>query len=290
LAKIVLLANCSIAQFKIFPNQIMKFTYFLTLSGLLIYVASMTACKSTPGTSDQLSELLAPEALNTYISLAEFNYYEQGDSVFAVGLVDNQGDKNCRPLIAIEYFDGNGQILPLKGTYFKFTDTVYAHNRAVPGRGRTSFMYKFPKKRIVGQYASVKARPIGADLTENKTAIIFESQGFYKRVEGFRDPQDTSKMTEKEVAWIGSGNVLNPFNFGVGKPLFELHIYRKDSKLCYSELLDPDINKDKILINNTAPMSPSEKRAVSIQVMLETMPRMLQDSGIGRIDVQAFQQ
>jgi hypothetical protein len=36
-------------------------------------------------------------------------------------------------------------------------------------------------------------------------------------------------------------------------------------------------------------MSPTEKRAVSILVNVETMPRMLRDSGIGRIDVQAFQ-
>ncbi len=267
----------------------MKHAYSFLLAGLVLFASCLPGCKTNPGgigDSEQISELLAPEASNTYLTIADFNFYEQGDSIFTVGLVDNQGDRNCRPLIAVEFFDANNNLLPLKGTYFKFTDTVYAFNREMPARGRTSFMHKFPKKRIVGTYTQVRARPIGADLTDRKTAVIFENQGFYKQLESVKG--ETSQI-QVEKAWVGSGFVLNPFDFGVSKPYFELWVYGKDKKLYVSKLLDPDLHKDQVMMNATGPMAPKERRPVTMKVIVESMPKILRDTGIGRIDVQAFQ-
>jgi hypothetical protein len=275
-----------------------RFSHFLAAWAILSSCCylQLVSCKLPTGTSinsEVVSTLEAPEALNTELKITDFNSYEENDTVICVGLIDHLGSKSCKPLIGIEYLDEAGVPLTLKGTVFRTTDTVYASNRHMPARGRTAFMHRFPKSRITGgKYSTARVRGLGADELPTLTAIIFENQGFYKSLKSEANLKDTSATAvpiQKEVSWVGSGSIFNPFDIGVGSPKVELWIYGKDNKLYVVNALTPGIDQNQILMQDTGPMKPTERRPVSLKVMVDQMPKYLRDSGIGRIDVQAFQ-
>jgi hypothetical protein len=268
-------------------KNICQHTFLFALMLASLFTAGCKNSKS--GRNSLVSSLQAPESSNTLQEVKESNFYIDHDTIHVLGVVSNKDVKACRQLIAIEFFDANNQMLDVKGAPFQKADTVHTINPTVLGMGWSGFSYTIPKNAVVGTVQSVKVRPIGATFMESKRPILFESQGFFKALKSDTDiATGEVKQEPIEVSWNGNGQIINPFDVSSFPPHLELWVFGTDNKLYVVEHLDPSYEKARLNIGSASSLAPMEKRPVTIKVDVETLPQVLKDLKIGRIEVQAF--
>ncbi|MCB0525632.1 MAG: hypothetical protein H6576_15720 [Lewinellaceae bacterium] len=263
----------------------MKFSQTMLFSALLLVSIAQSCANGGADNTPFNAQILPAASKITDVRITDLNCWVEKDQFCVCGICVNESPNWQKIWLQGSPINAMGESVRIHGSNAAIFPTF---SSAIAPSGRTSFLAFWPLSDFEGQPDSCHVTVAGATQMSAGPVLLVDQISAVKMLV----PSKQDSSIQEEVALQINAVLNNPLSMQAQHPRLELLLFGKDNRLWFTTMLNPEDPQTRQMmgLEREGPMQAGEKRGVGVYAFYERLPKALQETRIGRVEMLAFEE